>query len=104
MMAQVEYLNLESLREILANDSEKLTKLWRLLANRMMIIHHEKLPQFSMIQQDKIKLLCKMCDVVLYKHGDTFDLSSGGILFKGSITKLKTGSDVGLTPNRKKES
>ena len=34
-----------------------------------------------------------MCEVVLFEHGETIDICSGGILFKGSITKLKTGGE-----------
>ena len=104
MMASVEYLNLESLRQILKDDTVKLTKLWRLLVHRMTIIHHEKLPQLESLSPDKIKLLCKMCEVVLFEHGETIDICSGGILFKGSITKLKTGGENRFGEDNKRSS
>lgn len=44
MMASVEYLDLSALREILANDHVKLCKLWKILASRLSVIHHDKLP------------------------------------------------------------
>lgn len=70
----------------------------------MMIIHHEKLPDFEIINTDKIKLLCKMCEVTLYKQGDQFNFNSGGIIFKGSVTKVKMGSEVGFGDKKKKGS
>jgi hypothetical protein len=100
MMGSIEYLRLDSLREILARDDAKLRKLWQLLAPRLVVIHHEKLREFASIQMEKIKLLCKMSELVLYKAGDTVKLQSGGVLFKGSITKISTGAEVGLTAQR----
>lgn len=34
-------------------------------------------------------MFCKMCDVRIYMPGDIIDLQSGGILFRGGLTKLK---------------
>lgn len=43
-----------------------------------------------------------MSELILYKAGDTLELQSGGVLFKGSITLIKTGNDVGLRQNKEK--
>jgi hypothetical protein len=40
-----------------------------------------------------------MSELVLYKAGDTLEIGSGGVLFMGSITKIKTGTDVGFSNN-----
>jgi hypothetical protein len=56
------------------------------------MIYHEKLPEFKMLTKEKIRMFVKMCTVVKYKAGDTIDLSSGGVCFKGGFKEL--GNDI----------
>ena len=87
-IAIVEYLNLEYLRGILAKDQEKLLKLWKIMSYRLIMIHHEKLPQFKFITKEKVRMFVKMCDIKMYQPGDTIDLSCGGVCFRGGFTEL----------------
>jgi hypothetical protein len=90
--ATVEYLDLTYLKNILRNDDTKLLKLWSILTYRLIMIYHEKLPEFKVLTKEKIRMFVKMCTVVKYRPGDTIDLSSGGICFKGGFKEL--GNDI----------
>jgi hypothetical protein len=47
-------------------------------------MHH-----FKFLYQDKVKMLCKMCEVKIYQTADVIDLKSGGVLLKGEIMSAK---------------
>jgi len=34
-------------------------------------------------------MFCKMCKISIYNPGDIIDLESGGVLFKGGLSKYK---------------
>ena len=91
-MCAVEYLDLQYLKQILSNDETKLLKLWSILTHRLIMINHEKLPEFKFIKKEKIRMFVKMCTVAKYKPGDTIDLSLGGICFRGGFKEL--GDDI----------
>lgn len=79
-------LNVDYLKYIISQDSDKLQKLWENLVWRLIIIHQEDLKMFASLHQDKVKLFCKICKVKLYKPGELIDMSSGGVLFRGSLS------------------
>jgi len=54
----------------------------------MIIIHSDKLKQVQHLTQDKIKQLAKMSAVRIYQPGDHVDVSSGGIMLRGGLSKL----------------
>lgn len=54
----------------------------------MIIIHSDKLQQIEHLTQDKIKKLAKMSEVKIYQPGDHVDVSRGGILLRGGLSKL----------------
>jgi hypothetical protein len=40
------------------------------------------------MKKEKIKNLCKMSNIHIYKNGDTIDTSCGGILLRGGIKPI----------------
>jgi len=88
IMGSVYKLNLKHLKFILIRDQAKMQKLWEMLAWRLIIIHNQDLKAFSTLTQEKVKLFCKMCQIKKYNPGDLIDLGTGGILFKGSLSKV----------------
>ena len=91
-LCAVEYLDLSYLKEILKTDEDKLMKLWSILTQRLIMINHEKLPEFKFIQKEKIRMFVKMCEVKKYAPGDIIDLSLGGICFRGGFKEM--GQDI----------
>jgi hypothetical protein len=91
-LCAVEYLDLSYLKEILKTDEGKLMKLWSILTHRLIMINHEKLPEFKFIQKEKIRMFVKMCEVKKYAPGDIIDLSLGGICFRGGFKEM--GQDI----------
>lgn len=91
-MASIAFLSLDKLRGILLKDLKgdctKMTKFWQKLAPRMIIIQIEQLPHFASLTQDKVQLFCKMCQIQIYKPGEDIDVRQGGVLLRGSITRL----------------
>lgn len=69
-------------------------KLWDILAWRLIIIYSNDLKIFSTLTQDKVKLFCKMCNIRKYNPGDPIDLSTGGILFKGTLSKVSAEGET----------
>jgi len=55
------------------------------MSSRMIVLNPEKLTQFKALTVEKIRLFCKMCEVKIYRSGDTVDLKAGGILFKSNL-------------------
>ena len=86
--ASVQFLDLQHLKMILTKDREKLTKLWTLLAFRLIVLNYEKLPQFNSLTQDQVKMFCKMCTIQIYSPGDIVDLKSGGVMFRGGLSPM----------------
>jgi hypothetical protein len=93
-IASVAPLDLKFLKHILEKDEDKLLKLWEILAYRMIILNPDKLPQFLPLTQEKIKLFFKMCRLQIYRPGDPVDMKSGGVIFRGGLSK--TNADIKL--------
>ena len=55
------------------------------MANRMIILNPQKLSMFKALTVEKIRLFCKMNQIKIYRSGDTVDLKTGGIVFKGTL-------------------
>lgn len=88
-IASVAKLNTDYLKYVLSQNTNKLEKLWTQLAWRMVILYKDQLKLFSTLSQDKLRLFCRMCTIKLYKPGQKVNLINGGILFRGSLSKLK---------------
>jgi hypothetical protein len=106
-------LDVSYLKKILADDKSKVQKLWEHISYRMIIIHHAELTQIEKMKKERIKNLCTMCDTKIYANGESFDVSSGGVMLRGGFSKEgqlhKYDLDVidiavnGETPNRQNE-
>jgi gamma-glutamylcyclotransferase (GGCT)/AIG2-like uncharacterized protein YtfP len=93
-IASVTMLNLDYLKHVLLEDKEKLLKLWKIIAHRLIVINHERLPQFHSLTRDRIQILCKMCEYRMYNPGDSVDMRNGGVVFRGSVQKLTDRLDI----------
>lgn len=40
------------------------------------------------MKKAKIKDLCKICELKIYKNGNIIDISSGGIMLRGGIKEI----------------
>uniref|UniRef100_A0A7S3CTS7 Cyclic nucleotide-binding domain-containing protein n=1 Tax=Strombidium rassoulzadegani TaxID=1082188 RepID=A0A7S3CTS7_9SPIT len=87
-IASVFALELDHLKHLLLEDDEKMLKLWKVISHRLIVINHEKLPQFSHLRREKIQQVCKMCDFRIYKPGDVVDLATGGVILRGGVAPL----------------
>jgi hypothetical protein len=89
-------LDLKSLRDILANDDERLAKFWQYMGPRVVALFNKKLPELESLTQDRIGGLCHVCDIQIYKQGNTVSANNGGlVLYGGSGFELvKPGSTV----------
>jgi hypothetical protein len=83
--ASVVHLDATHLKKVLDNDPVKLLKYWNHLAYRRVFIHAGELPQISVMTVGKVKELCRMCDLKIYKNGEKVDLRDGGILIRGGL-------------------
>lgn len=88
-IASVSKLNTDYLKYVLSQSQEKTEKLWTQLAWRMIILYKDQLKFFTGLSQEKLKLFCRMCEIKLYKPGQKVNLTFGGILFRGSLSKHK---------------
>lgn len=87
-MSSVTPIDLAYLKEILNKDITKLTKLWEVMAHRLVILNFEKLLQFKHLNNEKIKKFCKLCNIKIYQPGDVIDVQGGGVLLRGGMTEL----------------
>lgn len=63
-------------------------KLWEILAYRMIILNHQDLSMFKSLTQEKVKIFTKMCNIQIYKPGDPVDMKSGGVIFRGGLSRI----------------
>ena len=78
-------LKLDYLRNILAKDFSRLKSFWPLVAYRIITINEDKLGEFKMLTQDRLKQFCKMCSVKLYKPGSVVNIKNGGVVLRGCL-------------------
>ena len=69
-------------------DPAKLLKYWQHLAYRMVVLHANELPEIAPMAAEKVKSLCRMCDVRIHRNGDKADVSNGAILIRGGLKVL----------------
>lgn len=87
-VTQVIPIDATHLKYILQKDQGKLLKLWKHLAHRYMIIHYESYSVFTQLNDYQVKNLAKISEVQIYQPGDHIDVTNGGILLRGGLSKL----------------
>ncbi len=45
----------------------------------------DNIPELQDISPEKMKIFCKICNIEIYKSGDIVNLTSGGILLRGTL-------------------
>jgi len=67
-------------------------KLWKKLASRIIILKNAEFDQYIGLSQKAVKMIVNMSDFKFYKPDDKVDMSSGGIVWKGSLI-IESGKD-----------
>ena len=62
----------------------------------MITLNPVKCKDFLPLTQEKIKLFCKMCEIVLYKPEDHVNLENGGVLLRGHLDKMNKEKKIGV--------
>lgn len=82
-------LDCNHLKYVLLQDESKLLKLWEHLSYRLLIIHSRALSKkIKQMTVEKIKQFCKMCKVEIYYDGEAVDITNGGVMLSGGLSKM----------------
>jgi len=61
-------------------------KFWKKMASRILVLKNAECDQYIGLSQKAVKMMVNMCEFKYYKPKDKVDMSSGGILWKGTLT------------------